>query len=764
MGSFRGEAAADCLAKDLGAGVLHDDVVVARFDQRFTFFRGDGVGEDDDPRLGQDALFAHLGEEREAIGGIAEAIDEDQSGSLFELSPERLVVGGDGGGEAEGVEFGGDGVFGGALALEEKKFGRVLTFVQRSPSGFGEGFGGFFRRGLGGGRKGNENGKSRSFAGRAGEIDRSAHHGDDALGKGEAEADAAVGAGCRAVPLDKRLKKMCLDRWVDSDSGVADSKGDGAGPVLGAGLNGKGDAPLRGEFDRVVEEVEEDLLQTGSVAHSLGRKIGGHFKVELDAFGPCREANHFDGLVSEKGKSEWPQGEVHPTGFDLREVEDVIEQGHERVSTGAGGTEEVFLLRVEGRAVEEVKGAEDAVEWGADFVAHILQEVAFGAAGSVGGVAGLAEDLEGVPAFGDVAGDPKDFDRAIGVADKAGGRFDPEAGAILAREGVLKDGDVVAIQHPADIETGAPRIARAENEVRAASDHSFCRVARELCGCGVDGDEAGFEIDGEDGVTDVVENLASAGLEVRFAFDTLPDLLSLAADASAEGEDPKEHHDGGEGEEDEKVPEASCIPERRLAKDPDVVGGAQKEKKIIPETDFSVFAEIESREADLRPRFKLIAEEGGKWCWEGDVGEALSMGDEDLGALGEEDGPSNLGGDFNKAFVHLGGDVGSSRLQTSGLNRRTDRGDGFGGGFVEEPVVPLRHEEARDLDRLTDLEGDGRRSGEDLRAGIGEADPDDLWPILQKEETASGVGGYDPADANARLGGGLIRLLARAGE
>ena len=80
-------------------------------------------------------------------------------------------------------------------------------------------------------------------------------------------------------------------------------------------------------------------------------------------------------------------------GFQRRDVEHIIEQRQQMRRRIAHRFEVVGLLLVQRGAAQQVQHAHDAVERGAQLMAHIGQKLAFGAVGCVGGFLGITQFL-----------------------------------------------------------------------------------------------------------------------------------------------------------------------------------------------------------------------------------------------------------------------------------------------------------------------------------------------------------------------------------
>ena len=85
--------------------------------------------------------------------------------------------------------------------------------------------------------------------------------------------------------------------------------------------------------------------------------------------------------------------QLHAAGFDLGQIEDVVDEFQQRVGGGVDDGEVVELILLQRGALNHIDHADDAVHRRADLVRHVGQE---GALGFVGGV-GLLARLLGFP-------------------------------------------------------------------------------------------------------------------------------------------------------------------------------------------------------------------------------------------------------------------------------------------------------------------------------------------------------------------------------
>jgi len=145
------------------------------------------------------------------------------------------------------------------------------------------------------------------------------------------------------------------------------------------------------KLDRIADEIGQDLTQAFGITDQRRRYLRGNLADQLQssAIGVAGECFHgpFDGGV----EIEFMQVEFDLPRFNLGKIQNVIEHPQERLSGTAYGLCEVALPLVEASAEQQFRHAQDAVERGPDFVAHVGQELRFGLVGlrRLSGQAGL---------------------------------------------------------------------------------------------------------------------------------------------------------------------------------------------------------------------------------------------------------------------------------------------------------------------------------------------------------------------------------------
>ena len=147
--------------------------------------------------------------------------------------------------------------------------------------------------------------------------------------------------------------------------------------------------PFVSELDGVVTEVDEDLSQTQRVSDQYFRYLWIMVDEELKTtlLGPVADdVGHVGDHLFE---FELRCFEFELVGFDLREVEDVVDDTKQRSGGVMRFGDVVGLHVVEIGLLDEVEHPHDRIHRGADLVAHVGQELRFGFVGFVGCLFGL---------------------------------------------------------------------------------------------------------------------------------------------------------------------------------------------------------------------------------------------------------------------------------------------------------------------------------------------------------------------------------------
>ena len=135
------------------------------------------------------------------------------------------------------------------------------------------------------------------------------------------------------------------------------------------------DFAVLGVLDRVGEQVAKHLPQAQRVADHDRGHAWFDLAAQLDLLGFGASGEKLRGLLDEVADLERLAHEVHLARFDLRVVEDVVDDLHHRAGCLAHRVDEASLALVERRACEQLGHAEHAIHRRADLVAHVGQEL-----------------------------------------------------------------------------------------------------------------------------------------------------------------------------------------------------------------------------------------------------------------------------------------------------------------------------------------------------------------------------------------------------
>ncbi len=181
------------------------------------------------------------------------------------------------------------------------------------------------------------------------ESDHAAHELDELFGDGESEAGAAVFSGEGTVSLAEGLEEPVAGFWGDADPCIGDFEAEADGVVrVGDGMEVEDDLAGFRKLDGVGEEVGDDLAQPSRVAEDLLGECSMDPGHEFESFGFGAFGEEFHGAFDAVDDIEGHGFDGEFTGFELGEVEDVVDEGEEGVCAAADGFAEVALFGGEG--------------------------------------------------------------------------------------------------------------------------------------------------------------------------------------------------------------------------------------------------------------------------------------------------------------------------------------------------------------------------------------------------------------------------------
>jgi len=144
--------------------------------------------------------------------------------------------------------------------------------------------------------------------------------------KSRAETGAAVAPAHRGVRLEN-VKEPVECRGVDADPGIGYGEVQYRVPGLAFGARDrKQDATALGKLDRIADEVDEDWANPRRIADDSARNAVADFEFELQTFVPRACEHEIGNGARDRGRGKRSLLDFEVSGFDFREVQDVVEQ------------------------------------------------------------------------------------------------------------------------------------------------------------------------------------------------------------------------------------------------------------------------------------------------------------------------------------------------------------------------------------------------------------------------------------------------------
>ena len=149
-------------------------------------------------------------------------------------------------------------------------------------------------------------------------------------------------------------------------------------------------AALR-ELDRIADQIEDDLLQPLAVGNDPVDHVGSELETQGKALRIRIGLEQGHCGICQGAQRDRREREAHLPCLDLRVVEDVVEDAHQRCARRGGGSNQRALLGIERRVAQQVQCTEDAVHRRTDLMTHRREELRLRA---VGGLGRLLGDLQ----------------------------------------------------------------------------------------------------------------------------------------------------------------------------------------------------------------------------------------------------------------------------------------------------------------------------------------------------------------------------------
>ena len=151
------------------------------------------------------------------------------------------------------------------------------------------------------------------------------------------------------------------------------------------------DLAALGELHGVRDQVHEHLAQPDRVAPCVRRRGRREAAQDFEPLAVGGFGHQLGDILHQLAQIEVDRLQLHPAGFDLGEVQDVVDPPQQRLSGTVDGLHEPPLLVVELGLHQQLGHAEHAVHRGSDLMAHVGQELRLGPAGRFGVLLGLGQ-------------------------------------------------------------------------------------------------------------------------------------------------------------------------------------------------------------------------------------------------------------------------------------------------------------------------------------------------------------------------------------
>ena len=208
------------------------------------------------------------------------------------------------------------------------------------------------------------------------EIHLAAHQLDELAADRQAQSGAAELSRGRGVGLGKCTKEALLVPDRDSDARVDDLETHvTAIAVFVHEAHTHHDFSVGRELDGVRRQVEQDLLDAHGVAQQRFRHVGVHVDEELQVLIRGRRRKNPTHVIGDAFDVESDLFHLETPGFDLGEVQDVIDDGEQVLRGHLDARRQFQLVTVERRPEQQLSETDDTVHGGTNLVAHRREEL-----------------------------------------------------------------------------------------------------------------------------------------------------------------------------------------------------------------------------------------------------------------------------------------------------------------------------------------------------------------------------------------------------
>ena len=131
------------------------------------------------------------------------------------------------------------------------------------------------------------------------------------------------------------------------------------------------------ELDGVPHQIDQDLFEPLEVTHEEARHGALDVVVQLQVLLRGTVGEDVQCLAEQLFEIHRQRLDLHLRRFELREIQNVVDQVQQRFAAGADHAHKLLLLFGKVGLQQQAGGADDAVHRRADLVAHVGQEIGF---------------------------------------------------------------------------------------------------------------------------------------------------------------------------------------------------------------------------------------------------------------------------------------------------------------------------------------------------------------------------------------------------
>ena len=199
--------------------------------------------------------------------------------------------------------------------------------------------------------------------------------------------DPQANAIRRGCATDQRLgisPSFCIGGGLEFQRGMA----------VGGQPSRHLDFTLDGELQRVLDQIDHHLTQPPRIAQQPLRNFVGDADAEPQAFFRGSHRVRSGGPFHKFPEIERLLVQLHPSRFDLGEIQEVVQQPQQRLGRIAGHAQALLLLRFQLGTLQQFDHPQDAVHRSPDLVTHVGQEFALRRIGLFGPALSFVEILD----------------------------------------------------------------------------------------------------------------------------------------------------------------------------------------------------------------------------------------------------------------------------------------------------------------------------------------------------------------------------------